>query len=276
MEKKQVEIKKQKISNIKNIILVASGKGGVGKSTVSASLAISLAKLGNKVGLLDADLYGPSVPTMFNLKDKSPLIQQHNGKSYLIPFVREGVKLMSIGFLVDSKQAIIWRGPRASSGVAQLLADTLWGELDYLIIDTPPGTGDIHITLLQNYETQGVIVVTTPQHVALADVKKAISMYKDDKVGVPIIGLVENMAWFTPSAHPDEKYYLFGQGGGKLISEEFDIPLLAQIPVTEELANYCDEGKLNQIFSDGIITPHLYKLAELLELKLCIEKVKAK
>ncbi len=269
MEKKQVEIKKQKISNIKNIVLIASGKGGVGKSTVSASLSISLAKQGKKVGLLDADIYGPSVPTMFNLKGKSPMVQQVDGKTRLIPFVREGVKLMSIGFLVDTKQAIVWRGLRASSGVCQLIDDTLWGELDYLIVDTPPGTGDIHISLLQNYETQGVLVVTTPQNVALDDVKKAMGLYNDTTVGTEVIGVVENMSWFTPSAHPEEKYYLFGKDGGKDLAEEYSIPLLAQVPVTEDLADSCDNGKLGEIFvNNNVVTPHLLKLAEVLETKL--------
>ncbi len=243
-------IVKTKLPNIKNIILVASGKGGVGKSTVAAGLAMSLAMEGYATGLLDADIYGPSIPTLFNLKGERPDSLTENGKQFIVPFTKFGIKLMSIGFFIESRQAIVWRGPRVSSGVSQLLTETYWGELDYLIIDTPPGTGDIHITLLQNFETSGVIVVTTPQHIALADVKKAVEMYNDKQIGIPVLGVVENMAWFTPFVHPDEKYFLFGKGGGEEIAREFSIPLLAQIPINEKLCESCDHGNMNELFDD--------------------------
>lgn len=242
-------IEKQKIANIKNIILVASGKGGVGKSTVAAGIALSLAKEGFATGLLDADIYGPSVPTLFGLTDKNPFLEVHNGKQYMVPFNKFGINLMSIGFFINPNQAVVWRGPRAASGVSQLLTETWWGDLDYLVIDTPPGTGDVHLTLLQSFVTSGVVVVTTPQHVALSDVKKAIDMYRDEQIGIHVIGVVENMAWFSPDQHPDEKYFLFGQGGGTELAQEFNIPLIAQIPISERLCEQCDSGKLNELFN---------------------------
>lgn len=243
-------IEKTKLPNIKKIIVVASGKGGVGKSTIAAGIAMNLASEGYSTGLLDADIYGPSVPLLFNLKDKRPLVVDKEGKSYLIPFVSYGIKLMSIGFLVDTRQPLVWRGPRASSGISQLITDTHWGDLDFLIIDSPPGTGDIHLTLLQNFETDGVIFVTTPQNMSMDDVEKAISMYKNDQIGIPVLGVVENMSWFTPSEHPDEKYYIFGKGGGEKIAKDFDIPLLAQIPVNEKIGINCDAGKMNDLMTD--------------------------
>lgn len=246
-------IVKTKLPNIKNIIIVASGKGGVGKSTVAAGIAMSLAMEGYATGLLDADIYGPSIPVLFNLKGEQPGVEVHDGKNYMMPFIKFGIKLNSIGFFIDTKQAIVWRGPRASSGVSQLLSETYWGELDYLIIDTPPGTGDVHITLLQNFETSGVVVVTTPQHMALADVKKAVDMYHDKQIGIPVLGVVENMAWFTPTQHPDEKYFLFGKGGGSELANEFNIPLLAQIPINEKMCESCDTGKMNELFNDPAI-----------------------
>jgi ATP-binding protein involved in chromosome partitioning len=243
-------IEKTKLQNVKKIIIVASGKGGVGKSTVAAGIAMNLASEGYSTGLLDADVYGPSLPLLFNLKDKRPLVVDKEGKSYLVPFVSYGIKLMSIGFLVDTKQPLVWRGPKASSGISQLITDTLWGDLDFLIIDTPPGTGDIHLTLLQNFESDGVIFVTTPQNMAMDDVEKAISMYKNEVIGIPVIGVVENMSWFTPKEHPTEKYYLFGKGGGEKISNDFNIPLLAQIPVNETIGINCDSGKMNELMLD--------------------------
>lgn len=276
MEKQHNQIEKQKLSNIKHIILVASGKGGVGKSTIAASLALMLAKIGSKVGLLDADIYGPSVPTLFNIVDKKPIIQEFNGKSLLVPFVRHGVKLMSVGFLIDSAQPLIWRGPKASSGITQLINDTLWGNLDYLIIDTPPGTGDIHITLLQNFELSGVLVVSTPQHVALADVRKSITLYKDKMVGIPILGIVENMAWFSPSKHPDEQYFIFGQGGATLLAEEFSAPLLAQLPIDENICSKSDAGRLDDLISEPLFASRISKLAECVELQLGIIELKKK
>lgn len=250
MEKQHQPIEKTKLPGIKNIIIIASGKGGVGKSTVAAGLALSLAMEGYATGLMDADLYGPSVPVLFDLQDNKPEASQENGKTNIEPFVRLGIKLMSLGFFIDPSQAVLWRGPLASNTLKQLINDTRWGDLDYLIIDTPPGTGDIHITLLQQYEISGVIVVTTPQQVATADVQKAITMFRDAHVGVPVIGIIENMSWFTPSQHPDEKYFIFGRGGGSLLSKTFGIPLLTQIPINESICESCDGGRPGDLFND--------------------------
>lgn len=247
---KQQTFEKTKLPEIKNIIIVASGKGGVGKSTVAAGLALSLALEGYATGLFDADLYGPSVPVLFNLLNERPDAHEENGKTMIEPFTRLGIKLMSLGFFIDPKQAVLWRGPLASNTLKQLVNDTNWGTLDYLVIDTPPGTGDIHITLLQQYEVSGVIVVTTPQNIALSDVEKTISMYHDSNIGAPVLGIVENMSWFSPSKHPDEKYFLFGQGGGKTLAEKFNVPLLAQIPMDENICNSCDDGKLDELFTN--------------------------
>ncbi|MEA5005572.1 MAG: Mrp/NBP35 family ATP-binding protein [Rikenellaceae bacterium] len=252
MEKNK-PFEKFELSNIKNIIVVASGKGGVGKSTVATGLALSLALEGHSVGLLDADIYGPSMPTIFNLHNERPDVISENGKNTMQPVMRYGIKIMSLGFFIDISQPMLWRGPLAASGLKQLMNDTEWGELDYLIIDTPPGTGDIHITLLQQYNINGVVIVTTPQLLALSDVQKAISMFRDPNVGVPVLGVVENMSWFTPVAHPDEKYFLFGKGGGEKLAKKFNIPLLAQIPINEKLCESCDWGDLDQLFNDPAI-----------------------
>lgn len=230
--------------------MVSSGKGGVGKSTVAAGIALFLAKKGYSVGLMDADIYGPSVPTLFNLKDEHPLTIELDGKTKIEPFIRFGIKVNSLGFFIDPMQAVLWRGPMATNAIKQLMNDTHWGELDFLIIDTPPGTGDIHLTLLQQYEISGAIVVTTPQLVALDDVQKAITMFKNERVGAPVLGIVENMSWFTPSKHPEEKYFLFGRGGGEKLSKIFNVPLIAQIPINENICQSCDEGKLNTLFDD--------------------------
>lgn len=256
------KIEKTKLPNIKNIIMVASGKGGVGKSTVAAGMAMSLAAEGYSVGLLDADIYGPSVPTLFNLKNEHPTYSHQDDKNRINPIIRFGIKVMSIGFLLEPNQAVLWRGPLASHGLNQLLNDTEWGQLDFLILDTPPGTGDIHITLVQQYEISGVIIITTPQTVAISDVKKAIAMFKNPHVNVPVLGLVENMAWFTPPNHPDEKYFLFGQGGGELLSKIFDVPLIAQIPMNETICTSCDGGKLNELFYDSQVKSGFDKITD--------------
>ncbi|NLJ21322.1 MAG: Mrp/NBP35 family ATP-binding protein [Bacteroidales bacterium] len=247
---KKSPFEKIAIPSIKNMVMVSSGKGGVGKSTVAAGIALSLAKKGYSVGLMDADIYGPSVPTLFNLKDERPLTIELDGKTKIEPFIRFGIKVNSLGFFVNPMDAVLWRGPMASNAIKQLMNDTNWGELDFLIIDTPPGTGDIHLTLLQQYEISGAIVVTTPQLVALDDVQKAITMFKNERVGVPVLGIVENMAWFTPSKHPDEKYFLFGRGGGEKLSKIFNVPLIAQISINENICQSCDEGKLDILFDD--------------------------
>lgn len=244
-------IEKTVMPGIKNMIMVVSGKGGVGKSTVAAGMAMSLAEEGYAVGLLDADIFGPSVPTLMNLHHvERPLMVEKDGKQVMEPFERFGIKVMSIGFFFDPEQAVIWRGPMVSNVLKQLITETNWGELDYLIIDTPPGTGDIHITLLQSFFITGALVVTTPQLVAIADVQRAIGMLNDHTIGVPVLGIVENMAWFTPSKHPDEKYFLFGKGGGDLLSKTFNVPLIAQIPMNETICASCDGGKLNEVFND--------------------------
>lgn len=255
-------VNKTSLPDIKKIILVASGKGGVGKSTVAAGLALSLAKEGYAVGLLDADIFGPSVPTLFNLSNAGrPAGIEKNGKTMLQPYEQFGVKIMSIGFFVEPSQAVIWRGPMVTNVLRQLLTETDWGTLDYLIIDTPPGTGDIHITLMQEFFVAGAIVVTTPQKVALDDVHRAIDMLTDDKIGAPVLGIVENMAWFSPTKHPDEKYFLFGQGGGELLSKEYKLPLLAQIPINETISENCDAGKVQAILNDTAIYEAFQTLA---------------
>ncbi len=232
----------QVLSGVKNIIAVVSGKGGVGKSTVSANLALALAEGGASVGLMDADIYGPSVPIMFGVRGERPMMKDVNGKGMIIPLEKYGIKLMSIGLLVDEKNAVVWRGPMASSAIRQFVTDVDWGELDYLVIDMPPGTGDIHLTLMQTVPVTGVIIVTTPQNVALADAKKGIAMFGQAQINVPIIGLVENMAYFTPAELPQNKYYLFGKDGGKNLAEEYDLPFLGQIPLVQEIREGGDAG----------------------------------
>jgi ATP-binding protein involved in chromosome partitioning len=216
------------LPNVKNIIVVASGKGGVGKSTVAANLALALSEGGAKVGLMDADIYGPSVPIMFGVRGERPMMETVEGKGMIVPLEKHGIKLMSIGSLIDEKQAVVWRGPMASSALKQFLTDVNWGELDYLVIDTPPGTGDIHLTLVQTVPVTGVVMVTTPQDVALADAKKGIAMFGGSQINVPILGLVENMSYFTPAELPNNKYYIFGQEGGKRLAEQLEIPFLVR------------------------------------------------
>ena len=230
------------LPDVKNIIAVSSGKGGVGKSTVSTNLAISLARLGYSVGLLDTDIFGPSMPKMFQLEDARPYAVEKDGRQLIMPVEQYGVKLLSIGFFVNKDTATLWRGGMACSALKQLIADADWGELDFLILDTPPGTSDIHLSLLQTLSITGAVIVSTPQQVALADARKGIDMYMNDKVNVPILGLVENMAWFTPAAHPDEKYYIFGKEGCKKLAEEMHVPLLAQIPVVQDVCESGDSG----------------------------------
>ena len=231
------------LPEVKNIIAVSSGKGGVGKSTVSANLAISLARLGYKVGLLDADIFGPSMPKMFRVEDARPCAVEKDGRQLIEPIEKYGVKLLSIGFFVNPETATLWRGGMASNALKQLIADADWGELDYFILDTPPGTSDIHLTLLQTLAITGAVIVSTPQKVALADARKGIDMYRNKKVNVPILGLVENMAWFTPAELPENKYYIFGKEGCKRLAEEMQTPLLAQIPLVQSICESGDEGE---------------------------------
>lgn len=238
-----------KLPGVKNVIAVVSGKGGVGKSTVAANLAVALARLGAKVGLVDADIYGPSVPIMFGLEDYHPQAKQEGDKTWIIPAERYGIKLVSTGFFVDPDKALAWRGPMASNALRQLFTDTQWGELDYLICDMPPGTGDIHLTLVQGLTLAGAVVVGTPQKVAVADVKKAVALFDMDSLQVPILGIVENMAFFTPAELPDAKYYIFGKDGCKKLADSLKIPLLAQIPIVQSIAEAGDAGK--PIVTDG-------------------------
>ena len=230
------------LPGVKNIICVVSGKGGVGKSTVSANLALALAQGGASVGLMDADIYGPSVPMMFGVRGERPMMAEVNGKAMIVPLERYGIKLLSIGLLVDEKNAVVWRGPMASSAIRQFITDVNWGELDYLVIDMPPGTGDIHLTMVQTAPVTGVVVVTTPQDVALADARKGIAMFGQAQMNVPIIGLVENMSYFSPAELPDNKYYIFGKEGGKRLADEYDIPFLGQIPLVQSIREGGDIG----------------------------------
>ena len=231
------------LPNVKNIIAVSSGKGGVGKSTVAANLAISLARLGYKVGLLDADIFGPSMPKMFDVEEERPYSVNVDGRDLIEPIEKYGIKLLSIGFFVSPDTATLWRGGMASNALKQLIADADWGDLDFFILDTPPGTSDIHLTLLQTLAITGAVIVSTPQSVALADARKGIDMYRNDKVNVPILGLVENMAWFTPAELPENKYYIFGKDGCKKLAQEMDCPLLAQIPLVQSICESGDAGK---------------------------------
>ena len=238
------------LSGVKNIIAVSSGKGGVGKSTVSANLAIALARLGYKVGLLDCDIFGPSMPKMFHVEDERPYAVEVDGRQLICPIEAYGVKMLSIGFFVSPDTATLWRGGMATSALKQLIADADWGELDYFILDTPPGTSDIHLTLLQTLAITGAVIVSTPQQVALADARKGIDMYRNEKVNVPILGLIENMAWFTPAELPENKYYIFGKEGCKQLAEEMNVPLLAQIPLVQGICDSGDKGEPAALTSD--------------------------
>ena len=242
------------LPGVRNIIAVVSGKGGVGKSTVAANLALALSANGARVGLMDADIYGPSVPIMFGVRGERPMMRKVEGsdKGVIMPLDRYGLKLMSIGLLVDEKNAVVWRGPMASSAIRQFVTDVDWGELDYLVIDMPPGTGDIHLTLLQTVPVTGVVVVTTPQEVALADAKKGIAMFGQTQINVPIIGIVENMSYFTPAELPGSRYYIFGKEGGKNLAEEYEIPFLGQIPLVQGIREGGDSGVPVMISDDAV------------------------
>ena len=247
---------------MKNVIAVSSGKGGVGKSTVSANLAVALAKLGYKVGLLDADIFGPSMPKMFQVEDARPYAELIDGRDLIVPIEKYGIKMLSIGFFVDPDQPTLWRGGMASNALKQLIGDANWGELDYFILDTPPGTSDIHLTLVQSLAITGAVIVSTPQQVALADARKGINMYTNDKVNVPILGLVENMSWFTPAELPENKYYLFGKEGAKQLAEQMNVPLLGQIPIVQSICENGDKGTPAALDEDSITGRAFLELAE--------------
>lgn len=249
------------LPQVKNIIGISSGKGGVGKSTVSANLAVALAKLGYKVGLLDADIFGPSMPKMFQVEDARPYSEKVDGRDLIVPIEKYGIKLLSIGFFVDPDQATLWRGGMASNALKQLIGDAKWGELDYFLIDLPPGTSDIHLTVVQTLAMSGAIVVSTPQAVALADARKGINMFTNEKVNVPILGLVENMAWFTPAELPENKYYIFGKEGAKQLAEEMNVPLLGQIPIVQSICESGDKGTPVALNEDSVTGRAFLQLA---------------
>jgi ATP-binding protein involved in chromosome partitioning len=240
------------LSGVENVVAIASGKGGVGKSTITSNLAVALAQKGYRVGLLDADIFGPSVPKMFATEDARPQLEKIEGKDRIIPVEKYGVKLLSIGYFVNPDDALVWRGAMATNALKQLIGDGLWGELDYLLIDLPPGTSDIHLTLVQTIPLTGAVVVSTPQEVALADARKGISMFQGEKIDVPVLGLVENMAWFTPAELPDNKYYLFGKDGCKNLAEKLSLPLLGQIPIVQSIREGGDDGAPAALNSESI------------------------
>ena len=242
-KKPGLDLGMEELENVKHIIGIASGKGGVGKSTVSVNLAVALARLGYKVGLADADVYGPSVPKMTSTEDQMPDAMQDGDKEVIMPLEKYGVKWMSIGYFAKPEQALIWRGPMACNALKQMILQVRWEELDFLLIDMPPGTGDIHISLVHDIPMEGAVIVSTPQDVALADVEKGVNMFRNESVNKPIFGLVENMAWFTPAEHPDEKYYLFGKDGGLKMAQKYDIPFLGQIPIVQSIREGGDNGE---------------------------------
>lgn len=259
---KKAEPKESSLSQVKNIIAIASGKGGVGKSTVASNLAVALAKLGYKTGLIDADVYGPSVPKMFHAETEKPAVKQDNDQDIIVPIERYGVKILSIGFFVDPKDALVWRGPMATNALKQLIHQGEWGALDFLLIDLPPGTGDVHLTLVQEMAITGAIIVSTPQQVALADAIKGINMFKGEKINVPVLGLVENMAWFTPEELPGNKYYIFGKEGCTKLAAETGVPLLGQIPIVQSICEDGDNGKPSAFNEHTLVGTAFRQLAE--------------
>jgi ATP-binding protein involved in chromosome partitioning len=257
------------LPQVKNIIAIASGKGGVGKSTTSANLAVALVQLGAKVGLIDADISGPSIPTMFNVEGEQPSVKKIGDRNIIIPITQYGVKLMSIGFLTPAESAVVWRGPMASSALRQFISDVEWGELDYLLIDLPPGTSDIHLTMVQTVPVTGAVIVTTPQKIALADATKGLSMFQQPQINVPILGVIENMAYFTPEELPENKYYLFGKEGGKKLAEKYQVPFLGEIPIIQSIRESGDTG-YPAVLKNGLTKEAYTKLAETIARQIAI------
>lgn len=263
------------LPGVKNIIAIASGKGGVGKSSIAVNIAVSLAKQGASVGLLDTDIYGPSVPIMMGVRDQRPMMTQADGQGKIVPLENYGVKNLSIGNLVDEKQAVIWRGPMASSAIKQFISDVEWGELDYLILDLPPGTGDIHLTLLQNLPITGGVIVTTPQKVAASDTKKGIMMFDMPQLKIPILGLIENMAYFIPPDMPEKKYFIFGEGEGKRVAEQFGLELLGEVPIDMDIRQGADEGKPAVLNDDSPAGKTLNEISQQVARKVAILDAKS-
>ena len=265
------DVKSDILPSVKNIITVASGKGGVGKSTVSVNLALALLRSGARVGLIDADIYGPSVPTMLGLQSARPTIQKIDDKNKIVPVDYLGMQVMSIGFLIQDKQPVAWRGPMATSALRQIITDVLWEDLDYLVLDLPPGTGDIHLTLAQLVPVTGAVVVTTPQEVALADARKAIAFYQLESVHVPVLGVVENMSYFTPPELPDKKYYIFGKGGGRLLAQQFEVPFLGELPIEQDIREGGDFGKPIALQTSTVASKAFEQLAQTVAQQIAVQ-----
>jgi len=258
------------VPRVKNIIAVASGKGGVGKSTVAVNLALALAKTGAKVGLIDADIYGPSIPIMFGLEGERPKARDVDGKTWIKPIEKYGIKLLSIGFLTNPNQPVPWRGPMVSTAIKQLFNDADWGEIDYMVVDLPPGTGDIHLTLTQTFPITGAVIVTTPQNVALSDATKAIEMFKMSAINVPILGVVENMSYFTPAEMPENKYYVFGQGGGQKLANQLEVPFLGEIPIIKSISDSGDAGAPIVLEDDNVVAKAFVEMAKSIAQQIAI------
>ena len=271
---KKAEASQSVLPNIKNTIAVVSGKGGVGKSTVSANLAVGLAKKGFNVGVVDADIYGPSMPIMFDVLHYRPISREINKKQVIVPAENYGVKILSIGFFAELDEAVVWRGPMAVKALKQLIFDADWGELDYLIIDTPPGTGDVHLSIVQSLPLTGAVVVTTPQPVALADAKKAVAMLKMDNIKVPVLGLIENMSWFTPKNHPEEKYFIFGEDGGENLAKSLSLELLGKVPLVESIRQSGDVGRPAVLQQETIVEKYYNDLCDKLILNIEVRNAK--
>ncbi|RMG56757.1 MAG: iron-sulfur cluster carrier protein ApbC [Bacteroidetes bacterium] len=262
--------KNRVLPQVRNVVAISSGKGGVGKSTIAANLAVALARTGARVGLVDADIYGPSQPIMFGFQDARPMMEKIGERDMLVPFERHGVKLMSVGVLVPADQALVWRGPMASKALQQIIFDTNWGEIDYLLIDLPPGTGDVHLTLVQALPVTGAVVITTPQQVAVADARKGAEMFRSPQIQVPILGVIENMAYFVPDDAPDKQYHIFGQGGGQALADALQSPLLGQIPMREGMAARSDQGSPITLMEDDLLGASFHSLAQSLAQQVAI------